>query len=256
MCHRGAACLRADKTGTRRRSLWSSLPRRFTRWPTNRCMPLQSDSHTAAFHATRKCVIDVVENKVRRKVVLIAKCKYWVFPQVGADHPGCKIVTHPLSLFALSTAREMSFCECKTSPTTINTHTQKPWCVFACKYFWQLRVWHLYCVGKIKWPKTWRRRLWKSEMQCVCLAAVRCQSFDPGMPLSAVNKSSQGEKRRAGGRLRYCSCSVWQTEFSMCALQTGVKYLSGVWQIPPVSLPAITCRISYETELFTLLMLL
>lgn len=43
---------------------------------------------------------------------------------MGADHPGCKIVTHPLSLFALSTAREMSFCVCETSPTTINTHRE------------------------------------------------------------------------------------------------------------------------------------
>lgn len=32
--------------------------------------------HAAAFHATRRCVIDVLENKVRKKVVLIAKCKY------------------------------------------------------------------------------------------------------------------------------------------------------------------------------------
>lgn len=33
-------------------------------------------SPAAAFHATRKCVIDVLENKARKKVVLIAKCKY------------------------------------------------------------------------------------------------------------------------------------------------------------------------------------
>lgn len=56
---------RADKQELGEKPIKWSL--RFTQWPTNRCMPLQTGSHTAAFHSTRKCVIDVVENKVRKK---------------------------------------------------------------------------------------------------------------------------------------------------------------------------------------------
>lgn len=186
----------------------------------------------------------------REKVVLIAKCKYWVFPQVGADHPGCKIVTHPLSLFALSTAREMSFCVCETSPTTINTHTQtryvslhadtsgSPNLVFA---LWENRA-----------MKTWRRRLRGSEIECLtpCLS---CCCKVPGVLIQAALVwcesflTRQESKRAANWAGRHCSCSVWQTQTPPCVLQAGVKYFSGMWQIPFASLTAITCRTSYET---------
>lgn len=130
-------------------------------------------SHAAAFHTTRKCVIDVLENKVRRKkVVLIAKCKYWVFPQVGADHPGCKIVTHPLSLFALSTAREMSFCVCETSPTTINTHREQ-WCAFACKYLCHRRLGKC-IVGKLS-DENLQEKGWVDQRFSITLSFMSLQ---------------------------------------------------------------------------------
>lgn len=57
----------------------------------------------------------------------------------------------PFLLFALSTAREMSFCVCETSPTTINTHTETMMCL-CMQILLAAPAWHVYC-GKIKWWK-------------------------------------------------------------------------------------------------------
>lgn len=70
-----------------------------------------------------------------------------------------------------------------------------------------------------------------SVLHCVFHVPVRCQRFDLGLPLSALNNFSQDKRARgqpAGQEGTVAAVSDRQETPSMCVLQAGVKYLSGL----------------------------